>query len=90
MAPQNTLSGKFAALYPFCGILIEVIILVIIIFIFERRQARKARERDLQEQSEWVLQRNTRTFFAIQTFSLSKRLRRRRSFIKRYPGVQYN
>ncbi len=45
------MSGKLAALWPFLGILAEVIVLVIIIFIFERRQAAKRARREEMERT---------------------------------------
>lgn len=43
---------KLAALWPFIGICIEVAILVIIIFIYERRRAKKLEELDAKEEAD--------------------------------------
>lgn len=40
----NFVLGKLAALWPFLGIIAEVIVLVAVIFIYEKRRAKKEQE----------------------------------------------
>jgi len=47
-------SGKFAALWPFLGISTEVIILCIIIFVYERRQAKQVEKESSKEETLFV------------------------------------
>ena len=44
-------SDKLAALWPFLGICAEVTILCIIIFIYEKRRAKKMEEEDAPEEA---------------------------------------
>ena len=54
-------AGKFAPLLPLLGIVLEIVILCIVIYVYERNRARKKAERERKEAAEnqWV-----QTFFA--------------------------
>ena len=43
---------KYAALWPFLGICAEVLVLCIIIFIYEKRRAKKMAEEDAKEEAD--------------------------------------